>query len=89
MRWFNKIRKNPQPKFFIHEAYQERPANEYFHDVLMEKENIIYQPDIYPLAAFLGDKFGCDCIIDVGCGTANKLVKLHPDLKKMVRIDNK
>jgi len=82
--WFNKIFKNKtlsKKKFFIDKKYQERFEPKYFDDVLFEEKNIVYQPDIYPLAAYLGEKFGCDYIIDVGCGTANKLVQLHPNFK--------
>ena len=86
--WFNKILKNKNvpKKYFITKKYQERLKPEYFADLMYEKQNIVYQPDIYPLAAFLGKKFDCDYIVDVGCGLANKLIQLHPKFK-IVGID--
>ena len=86
--WFNKILKNKtvSKKFFIDNKYQERLEPEYFADLVYEKQNIVHQPEIYPLAAFLGAKFGCNYIVDVGCGSANKLVQLHPNFK-IVGID--
>lgn len=36
----------------------------------------LHQPQVYELAAFLGERFGCRYIIDVGCGKAEKLLPL-------------
>lgn len=81
--WFNKILKNKTvpKKFFIDKKYQERLEPEFFAELINEKQYIVHQPDIYALAAFLGEKFDCDYIIDVGCRLAIKLVQLHPKFK--------
>ena len=65
--------------FFLKKEYVSRTEISYFEDSLVDTQKIIHQPDVYPLAAFLGRKFGCSHIIDIGCGRARKLVELHPE----------
>lgn len=38
-------------------------------------------PRVYPLAAFLGHRFGCTRVIDMGCAAAEELASLHPIFK--------
>lgn len=77
--------KTPE-NFFIKEDYKNRDKPEYFNDVIFENEKIIHQPLVYELASFLGERFSCSHIIDIGCGSANKLTLLHPKFK-IVGID--
>jgi SAM-dependent methyltransferase len=68
----------PEDTFFIRQPYEAREETEYFDDTADEVE---YQPDVYPLAAFLGRRFGCRAVVDLGCGTARKLARLHPEFE--------
>jgi len=72
--------------FFIKQPYTPRVTPEYFYDDLSDKAGITYQPDVYPFAAFLAQKFGCTHVIDIGCGSAQKLIKLYPQFE-IVGID--
>ena len=63
--------------FCIKASYQARTFAQYYADE--ESSNVIWQPDVYPLAAFLARRYGCTHIIDVGCGHARKLAALHPE----------
>ena len=57
-------------------AYQARLEPEYFLD---EDYEGVWQPDVYPDAAAIAERLSARRIIDVGCGTGEKLVALHPD----------
>jgi len=67
--------------FFIKSDYVSRSHPSYFVDNLADLKGITHQPHVYPFAAFLARKFGCSHIIDVGCGSAKKLIKLHPEFE--------
>lgn len=69
---------DPRGNFCIKEGYRIRSTPEYFRDTAA---GITYQPDVYPFAGYLAQRFGCEYVIDVGCGTAGKVVKLSPPLK--------
>jgi SAM-dependent methyltransferase len=69
--------------YFLPEGYQSRLDPEYFVD---EGYDGVWQPDVYPEAAALARRLGARCIVDVGCGTAQKLVALHPEFE-IVGID--
>jgi SAM-dependent methyltransferase len=66
------------PGFFIKPGYISRSAVEYFDDVVPDQSSITYQPDVYPLLGHLAERFGCDTVIDIGSGTAAKLMALAP-----------
>lgn len=78
---------NPNPRassidtYFIKPGYTIRDRPEYFKDNLVEASSVVHQPEVYPFAAYLGRRFGCKRIIDIGCGRAHKLVKLHPEFQ--------
>ncbi len=63
--------------FCIKAGYQARTQAEYYADE--DPSNVVWQPDVYPLAAFLARRYGCTHIIDVGCGHARKLSALYPE----------
>lgn len=67
--------------YFIKPGYISRTNINYFYDILEEETSIIHQPDVYTLAIFLGEKFSCTYIIDIGCGRSNKLIKLNSKFK--------
>jgi len=69
---------NNEPAFCIKENYRHRLKPKYFQDSLTEKSGTTWQPDVYDFASKLATRFGCTHILDVGCGTANKLVSLYP-----------
>ncbi|HKP76657.1 MAG TPA: glycosyltransferase family 25 protein [Longimicrobiaceae bacterium] len=64
----------PQP-YFVKPGYRHRPAPEYFHDF---EGDTVWQPDVYGELPELAARLGATRIVDVGCGTAAKLVALHP-----------
>lgn len=45
---------------------------------LLPNQNVTHQPHVYEFAGYLAERFGCDYIIDLGCGQAKKLATLHP-----------
>ncbi|HEY1171408.1 MAG TPA: glycosyltransferase family 29 protein [Verrucomicrobiae bacterium] len=61
------------------ETYKSRPVPEYFEDSVTQDTGIIWQPEVYPYAAWLAKELGCHRIIDVGCGRAGKLVKMSAE----------
>jgi hypothetical protein len=70
-------------QYFLPRGYTSRTTPEYFVD---ENLNAVWQPDVYPEAAALARRLGAETIVDVGCGTAGKLVALHPEFQ-VVGID--
>ena len=72
-----------KPHYFLKPGYRSRPEPEYFVD---EDLNAVWQPDVYPETASLARLLGARKIVDVGCGTAAKLVALHPEFE-VVGID--
>ena len=69
--------------YFIKPRYRSRTAPNYFED---NPGEIVYQPEVYPLAQALAETCGCEYIIDIGCGQGAKLAKLHPR-HKIIGID--
>ena len=67
-----------EQNYFLKPGYRSRPQPEYFVD---ENLDAVWQPDVYPEAAALGRRLGARKIVDVGCGTAGKLVELHPEFE--------
>lgn len=66
-------------RFHLKPGYVSRAQPEYFEDSVSEKTGHVWQPDVYPLAALLARRLGCEQIIDIGCGRAQKLAGLHPE----------
>ena len=80
LKWrnYNTTKNPPTGNFFIKENYLHRLKRKYFDDVTNEKDQIIWQPYVYSLAEYLGNRLECTHIIDIGCGNAQKLVSLYP-----------
>lgn len=70
-------------QFSIKKGYRARSIDPIYHDESREvnPKDPIYQAEIYEVVANIGRHLKCDSIIDVGCGGAAKLVKLHPEFK--------
>jgi len=50
------------------------------HDGLAEL-GVVFQPDVYDLAAFLARGTGCRYLVDVGCGHADKICQRHGEFE--------
>jgi 2-polyprenyl-3-methyl-5-hydroxy-6-metoxy-1,4-benzoquinol methylase len=72
--WLARIDQRRTRNYFIKAGYIAREEPAYFEDA---KAGVIYQPDVYPFAADLAGQMKCRTIIDIGCGRAMKLAKLH------------
>lgn len=55
----------------IREGYTARQEPAYFDDV--RSDGKVWQPDVLPIAAYLGRRFGCIRIVDIGCGRGYNL----------------
>ncbi len=66
------------PVTCIRDGYTIRPEPEYFHDTV---ETAIYQPDVYVDAGRVARALGATRIVDVGCGTAQKLTEMRPEFE--------
>lgn len=64
--------------YCLPEGYRSRLEPEYFVD---EDYDGVWQPDVYPDTAAIAGRLGARRIIDVGCGTGEKLVALHLDFE--------
>lgn len=62
--------------FFIKSGYTSRSEAAYFDDRPYAVSDIVHQPDAYTLASYLASRYGADTIVDVGCGSARKLMAL-------------
>lgn len=71
--------------FCIKSSYKARKAPQYYRESPADnkidggKELKVYQPEVYEVAKRAARKLGCSKIIDLGCGSAAKLAKLHPE----------
>ena len=75
------IKKIVKSNYYIKEGYITNIPTQCFNDVLDENHGVVYQPDVYSFAAFLGRRFKSNYIIDIGCGRAMNLVDLCPEFK--------
>jgi hypothetical protein len=65
---------------FIHDGYVSRGSNDYFDDTLNESE---WQSEVYRLAEELCELHGIRTIIDLGCGSGHKLVRMSTNAEKI------
>lgn len=77
---------NSTTQFCIKKNYYHRINPKYFEDVESNLRGITYQPDVYNFASYLAEKLECSHIIDIGCGSAKKLISLYPNFE-IVGID--
>jgi hypothetical protein len=64
-------------QFHIKAGYASRDGADYFDDRPYATSDVVHQPDAYALAAHLALHYGADTIVDVGCGSARKLIALE------------
>jgi hypothetical protein len=69
--------------YCLRAGYSSRPEPQYFKD---EESGYLWQPDVYEEAREIARRLAAARIVDVGCGEAQKLVKLSPELE-LVGID--
>jgi len=62
---------NRKSKYKIKSGYVERESPAYFEDV---PDGIVYQPDVYALAGVLAQLIRAKYLVDLGCGSAQKLI---------------
>lgn len=68
--------------FGIKRGYQFRPAPDYYSDTARPGAGeIIWQPEVYEVAARAARGLGCRYILDIGCGSGEKLAALHPEFQ--------
>ena len=67
--------------YCIKPGYRHRPAPEYFVDILEERDNIVWQPDVYPEAARIAKSLGSLRVVDIGAGSGAKLARMHPEFE--------
>lgn len=58
---------------FLPSWYERRVAVDYYDDRIGENLLLRHQPEIYGFAEYLSRKDGRSTIIDLGCGTGNKI----------------
>ncbi|HYR83369.1 MAG TPA: glycosyltransferase family 92 protein [Terriglobia bacterium] len=73
-RW-NKQRAD---RYFIKEGYQIHERPQYFHD---GRDDVVWQAAVYARAAELARRFGARTIIDIGCGTGDKIAALASEFE--------
>ena len=62
---------NQVSKYKIKSTYVERESPGYFEDI---PDGLVYQPDVYVLAGILAQLVGARYLVDLGCGSAQKLI---------------
>lgn len=58
-------------RYFLKPGYTSRARPEYFTD---DTGDVVWQPDVYPVAARAAGRIGASLLVDVGCGRGAKLV---------------
>ena len=69
-------------QYCIKEGYQSRSKPCYYSDTPPPGgRKIVWQPEVYELAATFGRHLKLTHVLDIGCGAAEKLSKLHPEFR--------
>ncbi len=74
-------------ELYLPTSYQSREAATFFDDFSDAREPITYQPYVYRLAGHLAARFGSSRVVDIGCGSAEKLLALADDFD-LVGVDH-
>src|ERR1035441_5405128 len=64
--------------YFIHDGYKPRLEPSYFNDTLNEDE---WQVEVYQFAREIFDAYNLKAVLDIGCGSAYKLIQYFHDVK--------
>jgi len=80
-----KTGKSAASNYGIKCSYVAREAPEYYLDVGhdAQRKEIIWQPDVYQIAAEIAKKSGATHVIDIGCGTGEKLMEMNAELQTL------
>lgn len=70
---------SPLSRFCIKPGYQARAEALYFDDE--PDGSIVHQPDLYPFARHVARRYGCDTVLDLGCGSGLKLIELADEFR--------
>lgn len=62
--------------YFIKSGYMPQALKKYLQNHDLDEGDALCLPDVYPFAAFLGQRFGCKHIIDIGQGNLRPLADL-------------
>ena len=68
--------------YFLPEGYIQRLDNEFFDDIHFKDrypDEPEYQMEVYQIARTIYDKYSCKSVADIGCGSAEKLLRLFGD----------
>lgn len=69
------------PEYCLPETYRSRAVPGFDNHTEIRNHKIVWQPDVYALAAMMGRVIGAKGIVDIGCGHAEKLTALHPEFE--------
>lgn len=67
--------------FFVKPGYRSRTETVYYTPET--QQGITHQPLVYDFAAYLAEHYGCSRLIDLGCGRASKLARMHPRMEAL------
>jgi hypothetical protein len=73
-------------RYAVRDGYTARQSPRYFAEASRPSQDRTYQPDVYRDLALIASRVGSRRLIDVGCGSAEKLV-VHRDAFELVGID--
>jgi SAM-dependent methyltransferase len=68
-------------ELFLPVGYEERLVPEYFDDTFDVQRNIVFQPEIYPVAQMLLSGTARKRLVDVGCGIGIELAEAKAEAK--------
>lgn len=75
------FRRHEPANLFLPAGYTSRDAAQFFDDFTEAGDGLVWQPHVYELAERLSREEGCRRIVDLGCGSAAKLVRMSKDLE--------
>lgn len=72
---------NDGVQYGLPDSYRSRRAPSFDDHFELDSSDIVWQPDVYALAAKLARITGAEYLLDVGCGHAGKLAPFHNEFK--------